>query len=122
MNISKIINYLENKYINKNLNYNFKVGDNITIYYSNTYKNSLTKKKSKNYIIYKGYVISIKGDNKFNKTFILRQVINNIGVEIVFHLYSPNLEKIIVNIKGKVKRSKLYYIRNNNYIKIKKRK
>ncbi|WGH25589.1 MAG: 50S ribosomal protein L19 [Candidatus Shikimatogenerans bostrichidophilus] len=106
-NINKTINYLEKKNIkeNKNINYNFNVGDNISIYYKNI---NINKKKD---IIFKGYVLSKKGNNKFNKTFIVRNIINNIGVEITFFLYCPYIKKIIINKKNKVKRSKIYFIR-----------
>lgn len=129
MNEQKIINFLEKKNIkiNKNINYNLKVGDNISLYYSSKIIDSnyevITKKKglgikSKDHI-FTGNIISIKGNNKFNKTFIIRKNINNIGVEITFNLYSHNIKKIIINNKGKVKKSKLYYIRKYKNKKIK---
>lgn len=123
-----IIKYLENKYIkiNKKINYNFNVGDNINVYYKNIQKSKETfKKKIKNKDqLFTGYVISIKGNNKFSKTFTVRRIINNIGVEIIFFLFSPYISNIIINKKGKVKKSKLYYIRKllNKKIKIKENK
>lgn len=123
MNNNKLINYLENKFIKKKkeINYNFKVGYKISVYYNNNiFYNSILKNKFKSQI-FTGYVISIKGNNKFNKTFIVRKIINNIGVEIIYFLYSPFIEKIIVNNKGKVKKSKLYYIRKKLNFKIKNR-
>ncbi|MDH3004968.1 MAG: 50S ribosomal protein L19 [Candidatus Shikimatogenerans sp. JK-2022] len=121
---NKIINYLEKKYfLKKEINYNFNIGDNISIFFSNYNEEKIINKKKK-YQIFTGYVISIKGNNKFNKTFILRKIINNIGVEITFFLYSKNIKKILINKKGKVRKSKLYYIRKkySNKIKIKEKK
>ncbi|WGH24983.1 MAG: 50S ribosomal protein L19 [Candidatus Shikimatogenerans bostrichidophilus] len=113
MNNNKLIKYLELKYINKtNINYKFNVGDNISVYYENIQKDNF-KTKNK-LLIFTGYVISKKGDNKFNKTFIIRKIINNIGVEIIFYLYSPYIKDIIINNKGKIRKSKLYYLRNSN--------
>ncbi|MDH3004325.1 MAG: 50S ribosomal protein L19 [Candidatus Shikimatogenerans sp. JK-2022] len=125
MKFNKLINFLENKYINinNNINYNFNVGDNISVYYSYIQNDILSPKKNKkNNQIFTGYVISKKGNNKFNKTFIVRNIINNIGVEIIFNLYSPYIENIVINTKGKVKKSKLYYIRKNYNKKIKNKK
>lgn len=114
--MKKIINYLEKKIINFKIN-NFNVGDNITILYFINKKNKKIKKK---YQIFTGYVICKKGNNKFNKTFIVRNIINNIGVEITFFLYSPYIKKIIINKKNKIKKSKIYYIRKliNKKIKL----
>ncbi|WGH25163.1 MAG: 50S ribosomal protein L19 [Candidatus Shikimatogenerans bostrichidophilus] len=127
MKLNKIINYLEKKYIKvNNINYNFNVGDNISVYYSySNIKEENDKLKKRNKVknqILTGYVISKKGNNKFNKTFIIRKIINNIGVEITFFLYSPYIKDIKINKRGKVKKAKLYYIRKlfNKKIKIKK--
>lgn len=127
MEEKKIIKILEKKYIkkNNNINYSFNVGDNISVYYYNIF--TLNKKKKDNFIRnqnFTGYVISKKGNNKFNKTFIIRKIINNIGVEITFFLYSPYINNIIINKKGKVKKSKIYYIRKllSKKIKIKEKK
>ncbi|BDT61532.1 MAG: hypothetical protein RDO_0600 [Flavobacteriales endosymbiont of Rhyzopertha dominica] len=111
--MKKIINILKKKFIINNKKYNFNVGDNITVYYNDIYN-----KKNK-ILMYTGYVISIKGNNKFNKKFILRNIINNIGVEIIFYLYSPYINNIIINKKGYIKKSKMYYIRKKKKIKIK---
>ncbi|WGH24800.1 MAG: 50S ribosomal protein L19 [Candidatus Shikimatogenerans bostrichidophilus] len=113
--MNKIIKYLENKYLKDKIQYDIKIGDNISVYYSNIEKLK-NKKKSQ---VFTGYVIAKKGDNKFNKTFIVRKIINNIGVEMIFFLYSPYINNIIINNRGKVKRSKLFYLRYNNK-KIKK--
>ncbi|WGH27620.1 MAG: 50S ribosomal protein L19 [Candidatus Shikimatogenerans bostrichidophilus] len=115
-NQKEIIDILEKKFFfKKNINKNFNVGDNITVYY---YTNIKNKKKKQ---LLTGIVISKKGNNKFNKTFIIRNIINNIGYEITFFLYSPYINKIIINKKNKIKKSKIFYIRNYNNIKIKKK-
>ncbi|WGH26609.1 MAG: 50S ribosomal protein L19 [Candidatus Shikimatogenerans bostrichidophilus] len=114
-NYKNIINILEKKKFLKKKKFKFNVGDNITIYYYNNIKN---KKKIQ---LLNGIVISKKGNNKFNKTFIIRNIINNIGYEITFFLYSPYINNIIINKKNKIKKSKIYYIRKYNNIKIKKK-
>ncbi|MDH3004592.1 MAG: 50S ribosomal protein L19 [Candidatus Shikimatogenerans sp. JK-2022] len=107
MKINELIKYLEKKYIKTSKLNKFNVGDNISVYYY-----IIEKHKTKSKIqVFKGDVISKKGDNKFNKTFIVRKIINNIGVEIIFNLYSPLIKNIIINTRAKIKRSKLFNIR-----------
>ena len=59
-----------------------------------------------------GIVTSKKGIGA-SKTFTVRRIgADNIGVERIFPLFSPNIEKIEVITHGKVRRAKLYYLRN----------
>lgn len=59
---------------------------------------------------YKGVVINCNGSGA-TKTFTVRKVSNSIGVERVFPLYSPKLAKIEVISRGKIRRAKLFYLR-----------
>ncbi len=61
---------------------------------------------------YEGIVISRKGMG-LSKTFTVRRIgADNIALERIFPLYSPNIEKIEILRKGKVNRAKLYYLRD----------
>ena len=60
---------------------------------------------------YEGVVIAKKGSS-VRETFTVRRVSFGIGVERTFLLHSPRIEKVIVIRKGKVRRAKIYYIRN----------
>lgn len=78
------------------------------------------KKRIQNF---EGTVIRYRGEG-INKSFTLRRISYGIGVEKTFPLYSPTIEKIKVIKKGKVRRAKLYYLRDRKgkTTKIKERK
>ncbi len=60
--------------------------------------------------VFKGVCIAKKGSG-INATFTVRKISNGIGVERIFPLHSPRIEKIEVIRPGKVRRAKLYYLR-----------
>ena len=82
----------------------FKSGDNITVYY--TIKEG-SKQRTQ---FFKGEVIQRKGSGA-NETFTIRKISHSIEVERIFPINSPLIEKIEVNKKGKVRRSRIYYLR-----------
>lgn len=59
---------------------------------------------------YQGVVISLRGSGA-NKTFIVRKVSNGVGVERIFPYYSPKVAKIERVREGRVRRAKLFYLR-----------
>lgn len=59
---------------------------------------------------FRGVVIKIKGEG-VNKMFTVRKMSDSIGVERIFPMNSPFIEKITVNKYGRVRRAKLYYLR-----------
>lgn len=82
----------------------FKAGDNITVHY--TIKEG-DKQRTQ---LFKGDVIQTKGVGA-TKTFTIRKISHSVGVERIFPSNSPLIEKITVNKKGKVRRSKIFYLR-----------
>lgn len=64
--------------------------------------------------IFEGLVIRLNSGQGADKTFTIRKVVDGIGVEKIFPLHSPNIEKIEVKKTGKVRRSKLYYMRKRS--------
>ena len=83
----------------------FQSGDTITVSYK-------IKEGNKERIQqYRGVVIRISGDGT-KKRFTVRKMSDGVGVERIFPIESPFIEKIEVNKFGKVRRAKLYYLRN----------
>lgn len=60
--------------------------------------------------VFSGTVIMTKGDG-INACFTVRRIVNNEGVERIFPLHSPKIEKLEVKRKSRVRRAKLYYLR-----------
>jgi large subunit ribosomal protein L19 len=83
----------------------FKAGDNVTVHYK------ILEGNKERIQDYKGEVVQRKG-NGSTQTFTVRKISNGIGVERVFPLYSPNIESIDVNKRGKVRRARLFYLRD----------
>lgn len=61
--------------------------------------------------IFEGTVIAKNGGG-ISETFTVRRVSYGVGVEKTFPLHSPNVEKVVVTRVGKVRRAKLYYLRD----------
>ena len=60
---------------------------------------------------FEGVVIASSSGGGLDKTFTVRKISNGVGVERIFPLHSPNIDSIKVLKKGKVRRAKLYYLR-----------
>lgn len=61
--------------------------------------------------VFEGVVIKRRGGG-LRETFTVRRVSYGVGVERTFPIHSPRIEKIVVTRRGKVRRAKLYYLRN----------
>lgn len=70
-----------------------------------------SKKKSQ---VFEGIVISQKHGKGINATFTVRAILDGVGVEKIYPLHSPLIEKIEIVKKGKVRRAKLYYLRRKS--------
>ena len=60
---------------------------------------------------YEGVVIARRGGGNLNASFVVRKISSGEGVERIFPLYSPNIASIEVIRRGRVRRAKLYYLR-----------
>ncbi|MEG1477963.1 MAG: 50S ribosomal protein L19 [Clostridiales bacterium] len=82
----------------------FRIGDTVKVHVK-------IKEGDKERIqVYEGIVIARKGQGA-TETFTVRRVSYNVGVERVFPVHSPKLERIEIVRRGKVRRAKLYYLR-----------
>ncbi|ATV25928.1 50S ribosomal protein L19 [Prevotella intermedia] len=83
----------------------FRAGDTVTVAYK------IVEGNKQRVQLYRGVVIKINGEGE-KKRFTVRKMSGTIGVERIFPMESPNIEYIEVNKHGKVRRAKLYYLRN----------
>jgi len=72
---------------------------------------SIVEGKNERVQVYEGLVIARKNGG-LRQTFTVRKLSYGVGVERVFPVHSPRIQKIEVTRRGKVRRSKLYYIRD----------
>ena len=69
---------------------------------------------------FNGIVLGRRGEG-VNKTFLIRKISNGVGVERIFTVYSPMIQGIKLVRKGRVRRSKLYYLRGMSEKKIRQK-
>ena len=98
------MNYVQETLIQKKEFPRFKAGDTITVHYK-------IKEGNKERIqTYQGVVLQRSGAGT-SETFTVRKISGNIGVERIFPISSPFIEKIEVNKKGVVRRARIFYLR-----------
>jgi large subunit ribosomal protein L19 len=95
----------------------FKAGDSINVSYK------IIEGAKERIQDFKGDVLQLRGEGA-SKTFTVRKISNGVGVERIFPFNSPNIVEIKVLKKGKVRRAKLFYLRDlvGKKAKIKERK
>ena len=103
-----LINLVEQSFSqNKAASYpQFKAGDTITV----TYR--IKEGDKERLQSFRGVVIQICGATPYTKTFTIRKVSNGVGVERIFPYESPSIDKIELNKVGKVRRARIFYLRN----------
>lgn len=83
----------------------FKAGDTVTVHYK-------IKEGDKERIqMFRGVVIQRRGEGT-TATFTVRKISGGVGVERIFPEFSPFIDKIEVNKHGRVRRARIYYLRN----------
>ena len=102
--MSNIIDVLEQEQLKNDLPA-FRPGDTVQVHVK------IVEGARERIQVYEGVVIKIKGGG-IRETFTVRRVAYGVGVERTFPLHSPRIDKIVVKREGKVRRAKLYYLRN----------
>lgn len=85
----------------------FKAGDNISVNYR------IQEGNKERIQVFKGDVIKTQGQGG-TATFTVRKISDGVGVERLFPLYSPNIDSIKLHKVGRVRRAKLYYLRERS--------
>ncbi len=99
-----IIDKLEMEQLKKDIP-SFKAGDTLKVHVK------ITEGDKQRIQIYQGICIK-RVNSGLGSSYTVRKISGSIGVERIFPLHSPNIEKIEVLRLGKVRRAKLYYLRN----------
>lgn len=99
-----LINALEMSQLRKDIP-DFKAGDTVRVHVK------VVEGGRERIQVYEGVVIARKGGG-LRESFTVRRVSYGVGVERVFPLHSPRVDKIEVKRRGRVRRAKLYYLRN----------
>jgi len=103
--MSKLIDQIEKEQLREQIAFN--VGCNVKVFYK------IKEGEKERVQIFEGVVIAKKGGAKnATATFTVRKVSSGFGIERVFPLHSPKIDKLEVVRHGKVRRAKLYYLRD----------
>jgi large subunit ribosomal protein L19 len=103
--MDSLVKYVQDKFVTKKEFPAFAAGDTITVYYEIS-EGSKTRTQ-----FFKGVVIQRRGSGS-TETFTIRKMSGEIGVERIFPVNLPAIQKIELNKKGKVRRSRIYYFRD----------
>jgi len=99
-----VIKAIESEQMKENAE-NFCVGDTVKVFFK------IIEGTNERVQVFEGLVIA-KNNGGIRRTFVVRKISYGVGVERIFPLHSPRIEKIEVVRKGRVRRAKLYYIRD----------
>lgn len=99
-----LVKLVENEQLKENAE-NFNIGDTVKVHFK------IVEGKTERVQVYEGIVIA-KKNGGVRKSFTVRKISYGVGVERIFPIHSPRIEKIEVVRRGRVRRAKLYYLRN----------
>lgn len=103
MNAAEIIKSIETEQMKENVS-EFNVGDTVKVY------GKIVEGNRERIQVFEGIVLKKQGSSS-RETFTVRKLSNGVGVEKTWPLHSPNVEKVEVVRRGKVRRAKLNYLR-----------
>lgn len=102
--MADLLQFVQNEFIQKNDFPEFSAGDTITVYYE------IKEGEKTRTQFFKGVVIQRRGTGS-TETFTIRKMSGTVGVERIFPINLPALQKIEINKKGKVRRARIFYFR-----------
>jgi len=102
--MESLIKFVQEEFVTKKEFPEFSAGDTITVYYE------IREGEKTRTQFFRGVVIQVKGTGS-SKTFTIRKMSGTIGVERIFPINLPALQKIEVNKRGSVRRKRIYYFR-----------
>jgi len=105
--MNEAVQFVHEQLSNKKVHPKFKAGDNVTVNYK------IVEGGKERIQGFRGDVVKIQGVSG-TSTFTVRKISDGIGVERVFPLASPHIDSITLNKVGKVRRAKLYYLRERS--------
>ncbi len=105
MSVQNLIEKAERSGIKAGRAESFTIGDTVDVHVK------ITEGEKERIQIFSGIVIAKKG-SRINESFTVRRLVGNEGVERVFPIHSPTIDKIDVKKSGKTRRAKLYYLRD----------
>ena len=103
--MSSLVKFVEEQFVESKEIPSFSSGDTITVYYE-IREGDKTRTQ-----FFKGVVLQRRGSGS-TETFTIRKMSGSIGVERIFPINSPSIQKIEVNKRGKVRRARIFYFRN----------
>jgi|TARA_B100000530_G_scaffold301736_1_gene223191 large subunit ribosomal protein L19 len=103
--MSSLVKFVEEQFVETKDLPSFSSGDTITVYYE------IREGDKKRTQFFKGVVLQRRGSGS-TETFTIRKMSGSIGVERIFPINSPSIQKIEVNKRGKVRRARIFYFRN----------
>ena len=102
--MESLIKFIQDEFVTKKEFPEFSAGDTITVYYE------IREGEKTRTQFFRGVVIQVKGTGS-SKTFTIRKMSGTVGVERIFPINLPALQKIEVNKRGSVRRKRIYYFR-----------
>lgn len=103
--MADLVKFIQSEFVKTNELPEFNAGDTVIVSYKIVEGNKTRSQK------FQGVVIQRKGTGT-TATFTVRKISGNVGVERIFPISSPFLEEVSVLKRGKVRRAKLFYLRN----------
>jgi large subunit ribosomal protein L19 len=101
--MQEIIREIQNEFLKNDLP-EFGAGDTVTVHYK------IREGNKERIQPFQGVVIQRKGVGA-TETFTVRKISDGIGVERIFPVHSPNVEKVVINKRGKIRRARIFYLR-----------